>query len=83
MFVYIVYRSTRNISEEDELPIEIDNTTYNGRSIHTVERSTDKVYDRVRGLLATSVVKRLSILRLYATTRIAKVYVDSSVAHVY
>ena len=49
IFVDIIYRQTRNKSEEDELPIDIDNTTYDGWSIHTVERSTDKVYDRLRG----------------------------------
>ena len=41
---------TRIISDEDELPIEVDSSiTYNGRAIHTVERSSDKIYDRVRG----------------------------------
>ena len=37
------------MSDEDEPPIELDSTTYDGRSIHIVTKSSDKVYDPVRG----------------------------------
>ena len=44
------YRRRRIVTDEEESPIELDSSiTYNGRHIVTVERSTDKVYDRARG----------------------------------
>ena len=45
-----VYSRRRAISDGEELPIEIDGEpSFDPRKIKTVGRSTDKVYDRMRG----------------------------------
>ena len=48
--------------DEDESPVELDSSiTYDGRRIVTVERSTDKVYDRVRGTTRREHIHALNV----------------------